>query len=470
MLLVTTLAATFVADRFPYPLELMPWARRALLAVGPAGGVALVLAVDAAGDATFHAGALALPLAAAVLTAWLGSWAVRRAEARQPLRLAVIGSRELAVSLGRELAETGTGGYELIGWVAAADDPLAAVSEDPGGAVECLGDLGTLREVVLAASIDLLILTPADATDGRRARTDRRVVDQCLDLPVRVIEGNLLYERLFGHVPIGMIDADWYMQIMDPDFRGTSRVSKRIVDVAIAALLAPFATPAVVIAALAIKLGDGGPVLYRQGRIGEGGSEFEIVKLRTMGVDAERDGAPRWSGAGDERVTGVGRVLRRLHVDELPQLLNVLRGEMTLVGPRPERPEIVAALERDLPDYTRRRLVKPGVTGWAQVRCGYAGSGIGTAWKLCHDLYYLKHRSLFADLLIMLETVRIGLLDSHRDLRAPDERFLLAPVPPAREATDGATLASGEALAAEAVAGIEPVGERGGEQAVSAAA
>ena len=165
-------------------------------------------------------------------------------------------------------------------------------------------------------------------------------------------------------------------------------------------------------------------MLYRQRRLGELGEEFEILKLRTMRPDAEADG-PQWSAVADDRVTRVGRILRRTHVDEIPQLWNVLRGDMTLVGPRPERPEMVAELERRFPHYTRRHLVKPGIAGWAALRCGYAGSDIGTAWKLCHDLFYIKRRSMLADALILAETGVEVFRDAHRALRAPDERFLL---------------------------------------------
>jgi lipopolysaccharide/colanic/teichoic acid biosynthesis glycosyltransferase len=143
-----------------------------------------------------------------------------------------------------------------------------------------------------------------------------------------------------------------------------------------------------------------------------------------MRTDAEADG-PQWSGEGDTRVTRIGRLLRRSHIDEVPQLWNVLRGDMTLVGPRPERPEMVAELERRFPHYTRRQLVKPGIAGWAALRCGYAGSDIGTAWKLCHDLFYIKRRSMLADTLILAETGVEVFRDAHRALRAPEERFLV---------------------------------------------
>jgi lipopolysaccharide/colanic/teichoic acid biosynthesis glycosyltransferase len=189
------------------------------------------------------------------------------------------------------------------------------------------------------------------------------------------------------------------------------------------------ALPIVAAAAVAIKLHDRGPALYRQRRLGEGGRPFEIIKLRTMRIDAEQGGAAQWSGADDDRVTSVGRFLRRAHIDELPQLWNVLRGQMALVGPRPERPEFAGDLESQIPQYNRRQLVKPGLTGWAQVRCGYAGSEQGTAWKLCHDLFYVKHRSLLGDVLILVQTAFEAGRDAHRALRAPGERFILGEQP-----------------------------------------
>jgi lipopolysaccharide/colanic/teichoic acid biosynthesis glycosyltransferase len=256
-----------------------------------------------------------------------------------------------------------------------------------------------------------------------------QVASACLDLPVRMLGVNQFYEDLLGHVPIGTIDAAWYRYIMHPRFRSTAPLSKRVFDLVVGAVLAIVALPIVAVGALAVRLGDGAPAFYRQRRMGERGTEFQIVKLRTMRVDAEAGGQARWAEADDERVTPVGRFLRRTHIDELPQLLNVLRGQMTLVGPRPERPEIVEGLERALPHYTRRQLVKPGVTGWAAVRCGYAGSQLGTAWKLCHDLFYVKHRSVLADSMILLETAFVTFRDAHRALRTPRERFILGEQP-----------------------------------------
>jgi lipopolysaccharide/colanic/teichoic acid biosynthesis glycosyltransferase len=154
---------------------------------------------------------------------------------------------------------------------------------------------------------------------------------------------------------------------------------------------------------------DGGPVLYRQTRIGEGGQAFQILKLRSMRVGS--DTGPRWSSRDDDRVTPIGSVMRRTHLDELPQLFNVIRGEMSIVGPRPEQPDVVKDLELTIPFYSRRHLVRPGITGWAQVQCGYAGSQNGSALKACYDLYYIKHRSVRLDCLVLLETVRTFVAD-----------------------------------------------------------
>ncbi len=189
------------------------------------------------------------------------------------------------------------------------------------------------------------------------------------------------------------------------------------------------AAPILAALALAVKLTDRGPIFYRQRRVGEGGEDFAMIKMRSMTVAAETGGA-QWSTADDQRITGVGRLMRRMHLDELPQLWNVLRGEMTLVGPRPERPELISELERQLPYYDRRHLVKPGIAGWAQARCGYGGSEEGTSWKLCHDLFYLKHRSVYFDLLILVENVRVSLRSGVQfDVRAPQEQFILARAP-----------------------------------------
>jgi lipopolysaccharide/colanic/teichoic acid biosynthesis glycosyltransferase len=186
----------------------------------------------------------------------------------------------------------------------------------------------------------------------------------------------------------------------------------RAFDCTSALILGVVAAPLVLVAAVAIRLDSRGPVLYRQIRVGQEGRPFRMLKLRTMQVDAEADGVARWAVSRDRRVTRVGRVLRRCRIDELPQLWNVVRGDMSLIGPRPERPPFVDTLSRELPGYSLRHRVKPGLTGWAQVRCGYAGCVDEAARKLEHDLYYVAHRNWRLDLRILCATVGVVICGS----------------------------------------------------------
>jgi lipopolysaccharide/colanic/teichoic acid biosynthesis glycosyltransferase len=176
---------------------------------------------------------------------------------------------------------------------------------------------------------------------------------------------------------------------------------KRAADLVILGLVGVLSLPLLAVLAYLVRL-DGGPVLYVQTRIGERGRPFRIYKLRTMRLAEDQPAA--WATDDDPRVTQLGRVLRRTHLDELPQLWNIVRGEMSFVGPRPEQAPFVDHLEHVLPFYQRRHLIRPGLTGWAQVRCGYASSDAASAMKLCNDLYYYKHRSLRVDLLVLCET------------------------------------------------------------------
>jgi sugar transferase (PEP-CTERM system associated) len=184
---------------------------------------------------------------------------------------------------------------------------------------------------------------------------------------------------------------------------------KRSFDLISSVLLLVLALPVMVLTALLILIEDGPPIFYRQERVGRGGRVFEVIKFRSMRRDAEKDGRPRWASSNDDRVTRVGRVIRKLRIDELPQLFNVLVGEMSLVGPRPERPYFVDQLTQDVPFYSVRHCVKPGVTGWAQVRYQYGSSVHDSVEKLQYDLYYVKNHTLILDVLVLFETVRVVL-------------------------------------------------------------
>ena len=214
-------------------------------------------------------------------------------------------------------------------------------------------------------------------------------------------------ERTLRRVPVDHVESSWLLTSFFDVARSSeaSPLTKRLIDLAVAVVLMVLGlllTPFIV---LAILLEGGGPVLYRQPRLGRGGRAFVLTKFRTMTNDAEPDGQPQWSAPGDRRVTRVGRLLRRTRLDELPNLLSVLRGDMSMVGPRPERPEFVTQLEREVPFYRARLVVPPGLTGWAQVNSPYGDSVKDAAVKLEYDLYYIKHQSPWFDALILARTV-----------------------------------------------------------------
>ena len=219
---------------------------------------------------------------------------------------------------------------------------------------------------------------------------------------------SLFREQTTGQVDITAFNrTDVKAPVVSDSFDGRGIV-KRVFDIAAASSLLLLMAPLLIVTAIAIKIESNGPVLYLQRRIGLNGRPFKIVKFRSMVVDAEKDGA-RWAATDDDRVTRVGRIIRKLRIDEIPQALNVLRGEMSFIGPRPERPEFVELLEKEIPNYHLRHVVKPGITGWAQVKYVYGASVEDAREKLKYDLFYIKHFSIARDILIVFMTVRVAL-------------------------------------------------------------
>ncbi len=214
-------------------------------------------------------------------------------------------------------------------------------------------------------------------------------------------------ERQLRRVDIDHLGADWLAFAEGFSCGRMQSGLRRSLDLLVSGVLLPFFLPLMLLVALLIRIEGPGPVLYRQERIGRFGKQFTLLKFRSMTPDAEAGRGPAWADKNDPRVTGVGRVIRSLRIDELPQLINVLRGEMSLIGPRPERPHFVAQLARAIPHYGDRHWVKPGITGWAQVNFPYGASLDDARMKLSYDLYYLKHRGIFLDLLILIATVRV---------------------------------------------------------------
>ena len=216
-------------------------------------------------------------------------------------------------------------------------------------------------------------------------------------------------ERHLRRVDLASLPANWLDGARAMRELVVERALRRTFDIVLSLALVIFTLPLTALAALAIRLDSPGPVFYRQERVGRGGRVFRLYKLRSMRADAEAAGTPQWAVQRDPRVTRVGRLLRLTRVDEIPQVLNVLRGDMAFIGPRPERPAFVEKLARAIPHYADRAVVRPGITGWAQVSFPYGASEEDSRHKLTYDLYYVRHRSLFLDLLILVATVRVVL-------------------------------------------------------------
>lgn len=382
-------------------------ARRLALGEAAVLGMAPIAAALGAFIAVASQGLASLGLAfaaaaAALVAGGIAALILRTASNRLVrTRIAIVGSASHAHELAWELQADRNKRYEIVGYVARNDGQRDRLSElrHVSFRVRHLGALSDLEALVEENNVDLIVL----AEGNERLEVFERASRCAEHRGTQLVSLGAFNELVFQRVPIEELNAAWLQHIMHPRYRPAPRAFTRLLDILGSATLLVLSAPLLLIAAFAIKLEDRGPVVYRQLRCGERGSTFTILKFRSMRVDAEVNGA-RWSPSDDDRVTRVGHFIRRFHIDELPQLINVLRGEMGLVGPRPERPEFVYKLEQEIPFYGRRHLVKPGITGWAQVRAGYGLSDEGAAIKLSRDLFYLKHQSLFLYAYVLLAT------------------------------------------------------------------
>ncbi|MEK6630816.1 MAG: sugar transferase [Acidobacteriota bacterium] len=268
--------------------------------------------------------------------------------------------------------------------------------------IPVLGPADSIDAAVAREGIAEVIL----ASDNASAAARLPALLRCQERGVDVVPMSTLYEQFLRRVPVGHIAPDWPFTLLAEAVRArdASRLAKRLFDIAGALVGLVALIVALPIVGLLTLIESGRPIFYRQMRSGAGGASFRVLKLRTMRANAETDG-PRWAEPGDARVTAVGRLLRRSRLDELPQVINILCGDMSLVGPRPERPEFIADLERQIPLYRARLMMRPGLTGWAQVNLPYADSLDEARLKLEYDLYYIKHRTLGFDVWIILRTL-----------------------------------------------------------------
>jgi len=244
----------------------------------------------------------------------------------------------------------------------------------------------------------------------RERRNGGLPADQLLECKlagIDIIDLPSFFERETGQIQLESLNPSW-MIFSDGFSHGSVKdVMKRMFDITASTLLLLITLPIMFITTMLIWLESGSPILYRQERVGEYGRSFNVLKFRSMRVDAERDGVPQWAKKQDDRVTRIGRVIRKMRIDELPQVFNVLRGDMSFVGPRPERPYFVNELTNQIPYYPSRHTVKPGITGWAQIRYSYGATTEDAVQKLQYDLYYVKNHSLFLDLVILLQTAQV---------------------------------------------------------------
>jgi exopolysaccharide biosynthesis polyprenyl glycosylphosphotransferase len=314
-------------------------------------------------------------------------------------RIAVVGANadgyEMVDALMRYPGDT----YEFLGFF---DDGPSISTDNPRAAEWSVHPTSDLIPFHATWGVDQIVLANPDR-DGELLHT----LSICHERGVQITPMFAIYQDLTGRVPVSHLGQDWYVAL-PANVKETTRpylLVKRLTDIVLALVGLALCSPILPLLALAIKLDSPGPVFFKQVRVGLGGKLFKIIKFRSMRSDAEEGTGAVWARRGDSRITRVGWLLRRSRLDEIPQLWNVLVGDMSVVGPRPERPEFDEQLEGEIPFYRARRAVRPGLTGWAQVRHGYGNTMLDALRKVEYDLYYIKNKSLYLDMLILLRTV-----------------------------------------------------------------
>jgi sugar transferase (PEP-CTERM system associated) len=312
-------------------------------------------------------------------------------------RVLILGTGHTARMLAQQIGRQQDFAYRLVGFVEDKEDSTRVRQHD------ILGGVSDIDRLVAERHVDRIVVGLSD-------RRGRLPIEQLLRAKlsgVRVEDATTTYERLTGKILIDDLKPSWL--IFSDGFRASrwTRIVKRMLDLSLSIIGFIIAAPVMLLTAIAVKLDSPGPPIYSQERVGENGRIFNIYKFRSMRIDAEQSGRPIWATDRDPRITRVGRFIRLTRLDELPQLWNVMSGDMSFVGPRPERPFFVEQLAREIPFYMQRHAVKPGVTGWAQVKYRYGSSIEDAMEKLRYDLYYIKHLSIFFDLTIVLDTVKV---------------------------------------------------------------
>jgi sugar transferase (PEP-CTERM system associated) len=330
------------------------------------------------------------------------SWGARHPKLGRSERVLVLGSGRLAIDVAKATLERRTSGFQIVGFVDDNPELLGKSLINPS----VIGLTEDIEEVVERHRIDRIVV----AVEDRRGKFPvRELLNLSLSGRVAIEESACYYERLTGKINTEMLRPSWLIFSRGGRFSSTQRRIRGVLNFVTAALGLVLSLPVMLLVAIAVRLDSPGPVFYVQERVGENDKKFKIIKFRSMGNRAEEASGPVWASQSDPRVTRVGRIIRKLRLDEIPQFINVLRGDMNFVGPRPERPEFVEELSKMIPYYSQRHLVKPGLTGWAQVRFPYGASVEDAMEKLQYDLYYIKNQSWLLDGIIVFETFKIVL-------------------------------------------------------------
>lgn len=321
-------------------------------------------------------------------------------QARTSNRVLIFGAGPAAQMVGATLRAADPLA-RIVGYFPGPNEKQTAVPE-----AERLGTGRSLTETARQFRVDEIVVA---LTERRSGSMPLRELLDCKLAGIRVFDLTTYFERMLGQIRIDYVNAGWLI-FGDGFNQGVWRTGvKRVFDILCSLVLITVAAPVMLLTAIAIKLESRGPVFYTQERVGANNRVFRVIKFRSMRTDAEKDGKPVWAAAQDSRVTRVGNIIRKTRIDELPQLFNVFKGEMSLVGPRPERPYFVEQLTQEIPYYAVRHSIKPGVTGWAQVKYQYGSTVEDSAEKLQYDLYYVKNHSLLLDFVILFETVGVVL-------------------------------------------------------------
>ena len=375
---------------------------RIMRALG-AGCVILALSYFALPGANVGRGIMLIgvPVIFVFLLSWRFSADTAKLLARGDERVLIVGTGEAGVSLVSHILKHPEYNMKVVGFLDEHGQDIGKSLVNP----QIVGAVSDVEEIVAHENVDRVVLSLME----RRGGTP---VQQLLRLKlagVSVEDVHSCRERLSGQITLEHLSPSWLILSDGFDKSRILLTAKRTIDILISSLILLFVSPLLPAVALAIYLETGRPIFFRQKRVGYKGAEFELLKFRSMVQDAEKDG-PRWAAREDSRVTKVGRVLRKTRLDEIPQLFNVFRGEMSLVGPRPERPCFCSVLETKIPYFNLRHSVRPGLTGWAQVRFRYSASLEDAREKLALDLFYLKNLSLTVDFAILFETAKVVLL------------------------------------------------------------